>query len=139
LALAYFHFLSFLMTILARICLDFKFGCYSWSGRLPDPSGGGCQGPDRADFDAFKAPGAAGLGQGAVIKRGDASLEPPLGELEDSQSCLLLANPDAAAAEQAFVGIEEEKGVAAVDGEIVNQRTEAVGLEFEPEIAGNFL
>ena len=49
--------------------------------------------------------------------------------MQNSQPGPLLANPDAAAAEQAFVWIEEQGRVAAVHGEVMNQRAEAVGLE----------
>jgi hypothetical protein len=62
-----------------------------------------------------------------------------MAELEDSQSDSIFAYPDAAAAEKAFVGVEEKGGVAAVDGEIVNQRTEAVGLELQFQMESKFL
>ena len=77
----------------------------------------------------LQATGTAGLGQGFVHESGNAGFKTPVGELKNSQTGAILANPDAAAAEQAFVWIEEQGRVAAVHGEVMNQRAEAVGLE----------
>lgn len=83
----------------------------------------------RANPCALEAAGAAGLGQGAVRESGNAGVKAPVGELEDAQSCLFFAYPDAAPAQDALAGIEEKGRVAEVNGEAMDARPESPGLE----------
>ena len=59
--------------------------------------------------------------------------------MEDSLSYPLSTDPDAAAAEETFVGVEKKGRVATVHREVVDRGAEPAGFELQAQMVGNFL
>jgi hypothetical protein len=82
---------------------------------------------------------ADGFGKGFVLEGGDLSLKTPPGKTNGSDAQLLLAYPDAFAAEDTLVGIVGEEGTALVYGEISFEFFESFRLEFDTKMFSYFL
>ena len=73
------------------------------------------------------------------MEGGDHSLKTPSGKANSSDAELLLAYPDAFAAENTFVGIVSKERTAFIDGEVSSELSESFCREFYAEMFGNLL
>ncbi len=98
-----------------------------------------CQGADGANLDAFGALAADGFSKRFVLEGGDHPLKATSRKANGSDAELLLAYPNAFAAENAFVGVVSKERTAFIDGEVSFEFSESFCYEFYPKMFGNFL
>jgi hypothetical protein len=73
------------------------------------------------------------------LEGGDHSFKTPSGEANGPNSQLLLAYPNAFAAENTFIGIIYKERTTLIYGEVSFEFPESLRLEFDSKMFGNFL
>ena len=95
------------------------------------------EGADGANGYAFGALGADGPSHRFVQERGDHSLKASSRKANGSDPQLLLANPNAFAAENTFIGVIAQKRTAFIDWEVPLEFPETFRLHFYTEALSN--